>query len=236
MDPFPAWTRLPVRRLQETARTTAQVAALPVRLVRLVGDAEVLLGRAAALAAAAEDLIAGLEKVRAQAAAALGLAEQLSGRAGATLEQAAAVAGRAAVVVERSGAVADRADNAVTIARQSADDAQQVLATIRPMVAEATPLARRFVDGLSVEQAERLGRLIGELPALVERLRVEAPGALDGLHGVGPDVSELLRTAQEVRHALHGLPGIGLLRRRGEDRLEQQDDARTDSESGPSGT
>jgi hypothetical protein len=40
---------------------------------------------------------------------------------------------------------------------------------------------------------------------------------------IGPDVHELLGVTREVQQAIVGIPGFGMLRRRGEDRTTEQD-------------
>jgi len=52
---------------------------------------------------------------------------------------------------------------------------------------------------------------------VLDHLENDVLPVLRTLERVGPDVHELLEVADDLRRVITGLPGIGLLRRRGED-------------------
>ena len=58
--------------------------------------------------------------------------------------------------------------------------------------------------------------LIDRMPLVLDHLENDVLPMLQQLDRVGPDVHELLEVVEDLRRVVTGLPGVGLLRRRGE--------------------
>ena len=59
--------------------------------------------------------------------------------------------------------------------------------------------------------------LVDRLPTLLEHMENDVLPVLTRLDRVGPDLHELLAVVEDLRRVITGLPGVGLLRRRGDD-------------------
>jgi hypothetical protein len=197
-----------VQALAEWAANAAGVAAaLPTRVDTLVSEVEHLLRTLTSAAEHTEVLLARTDAVVAGAE-----------RNVADVRVATAAASRIITSVEEvtAGAAAVVSDAAAT-----AHGADQLLSTYQSMTEKVTPLARRFIDELSEEEAFAAIRLVHQLPALLEYIEREIFPVLITLDRVGPDINELLQVTKEVQHAITGIPGFARLRRRGAERDEE---------------
>ncbi|GAB3800756.1 hypothetical protein [Micromonospora zhanjiangensis] len=61
-------------------------------------------------------------------------------------------------------------------------------------------------------------RLIDELPRLTEHLTSDVLPILATLDRVGPDIHDLLGVTRDLKLAVAGIPGMRMLRRRGENK------------------
>ena len=77
-------------------------------------------------------------------------------------------------------------------------------------------MAARFVEQLSHEEVTAAIRLVDELPKLKEHLTADILPILATLDRVGPDLHDLLDVTRDLKLAVAGIPGLGMLRRRGE--------------------
>jgi hypothetical protein len=87
---------------------------------------------------------------------------------------------------------------------------------------KAAPLARQFVDELSPEEITAAIRMVDAFPALQAHLIDDVLPLLGKLDQVGPDLHKLLEVTEDLRLAIAGLPGLKMLRRRGEERVEEE--------------
>jgi hypothetical protein len=163
--------------------TAMAVASVPMRVLRLVDDAEVLMVRVTTVVDAAERSVAEVQ----------------------------AVTSAAAVITEQSARAATAAGTVVEQAAQTARTANELMIAYEPA-------ARRFVEELSAEEVDAAIRMIDELPRLADHLTADVLPILATLDRVGPDIHELLGVTREVRQAILGIPGFGMLRRRGEEK------------------
>jgi hypothetical protein len=100
-----------------------------------------------------------------------------------------------------------------------------LLVAFEPTLRRAEPMARRFVEQLSQEEVTAAIRLVDELPKLKDHLTGNVLPILGTLDRVGPDVHDLLEVTRDLKLAVAGIPGLKMLRRRGEDRLAEEEDA-----------
>ncbi|MGR6317699.1 hypothetical protein Q2K19_04405 [Micromonospora soli] len=172
------------------------------RTDRVLTDAEAAVREVAVISAAATEAVETATEVAAAAAVVVGEAERVSAAAG--------------VVVGEAEAVAARAAGTLVVAEQAAGTATELLAAYEPALRRAAPMATRFVEQLSPEEVTAAIRLVDELPKLKEHLTADVLPILATLDRVGPDLHDLLAVTRDLKLAVAGIPGLGMLRRRGE--------------------
>jgi hypothetical protein len=223
----------------QVVETAAAAATIPVRVLGVLGQTELLVTRITVIADEAEALIrrvdtivAGAEGVvvdaRTITASAAGLTEAASvvvGQAVGITEAASVVVGQAGGITEAASLVVGQAGgitaDATAVVRQAgsaAGDATQLLDAYAPTLRKGAPLAARFVDELSTDEVTAAIRMVDELPRLREHLVNDVLPLLGKLDQVGPDIHKLLEVTEDLHLAIAGLPGLRLLRRRGEER------------------
>jgi hypothetical protein len=159
-------------------------------------------------------------------------------RAEALLDRMDALANRAEKVVDRAEAATDRThtmlDTAELVTRdagRAVDGATGVLDRVdtsltawEPALRRLAPAAQRFADGLAGREVTAAIALADRMPLVLEHLEQDVLPMFRQLDRVGPDLHEILEIVEDLRRLVTGLPGVGLLRRRGDDeppRVEQ---------------
>jgi hypothetical protein len=104
----------------------------------------------------------------------------------------------------------------VGTAAEAAATAAELLTAYEPALRRAAPMATRFVEQLSHEEVTAAIRLVDELPKLKQHLTADILPILATLDRVGPDLHDLLDVTRDLKLAVAGIPGLGMLRRRGE--------------------
>jgi hypothetical protein len=204
----------------QVVETAAAVATIPVRVLSLVGQAELIATRISMIAENAEAMI---ERVAATAVAAdetIRETKVIVAAAALVVAEAETVAGSAAQVVGSAAGTADEASAVVARAGTAAAEVEDLLNGYAGTLRKAAPLAARFVDELSPEEITAAIRMIDELPRLREHLSSDVMPLLAKLDQVGPDLHKLLEVTEDLRLAIAGLPGLKMFKRRGEDRGE----------------
>ena len=192
----------------------------------LPGPAAVL-GGAAAAAGAVETAISLVPR----AAAAMTRVESL-------LDRLEAVTDRADLLVERTDKVVDAAELTTVRAQKTLDAADVVtreagrrtdaaagvldrldsaLVQWEPTLRRLAPQAKRFAEQLAEHEVDAAISLVDRMPVLLEHVETDVLPMLSKLDRVGPDLHELLEVVEDLRRVVTGLPGIGLLRKRGDD-------------------
>ena len=217
--------------------STASLATVPLRVLGVLGQAELLVSRMTVLAEQADALIqrvAGIiddaettarEAREIAAAAALAVEEAATVAAGVArvMESAAAAANGAGVIVTDAAAITRAASAVVDQAEAAASEARELLDGYAPTLRKAAPLAARFVDELSPEEVTAAIRMVDTLPRLRAHLVEDVMPLLGKLDQVGPDLHKLLEVTEDLHLAIAGLPGLRMLRRRGEERAADDD-------------
>jgi hypothetical protein len=228
----------------QAVETAASVATVPVRVLGLLGQTELLVNRITLLAERAEALIERVDGVidgvddtlretRTLMAAAALTAEEantVAVRAAGIVEGAsaamegatAAVAGASAIVTD-AAAITDAASGVLREAGATSAEVRELLDAYAPTLRQAAPLAARFVQELTPEEVTAAIRMIDELPRLREHLTDDVMPLLGKLDQVGPDLHSLLEVTNDLYLAIIGLPGLKLLRRRGEGRIAEEE-------------
>jgi hypothetical protein len=121
-------------------------------------------------------------------------------------------------VVTRASALSTDATVVVRQAESAAADATELLEAYAETLRKGAPLAARFVDELSPEEVTAAIRMVDQLPRLREHLVEDVMPLLGKLDQVGPDLHKLLEVTEDLRLAINGIPGLRMLRRRGEEK------------------
>ncbi|MDG4759705.1 hypothetical protein [Micromonospora sp. WMMD710] len=159
---------------------------------------------------------ASFAAVPARAFAVLDGVEALLARINGVVDRIETTLDRTNQVVAKADAVADRAAVTVGTAAEAAGTAAELLAAYEPALRRAAPMAERFVEQLSHEEITAAIHLVDELPKLKEHLTADILPILATLDRVGPDLHDLLDVTRDLKLAVAGIPGLGMLRRRGE--------------------
>ncbi|MEV4120460.1 hypothetical protein [Micromonospora sp. NPDC049645] len=159
---------------------------------------------------------ASMAAVPARAFALLDGVEALLARINGVVDRIETTLDRTDQVVAKADAVADRAAVTVGTAAEAATTAAELLTAYEPALRRAAPMTERFVEQLSHEEITAAIHLIDELPKLKEHLTADILPILATLDRVGPDLHDLLDVTRDLKLAVAGIPGLGMLRRRGE--------------------
>ena len=134
-------------------------------------------------------------------------------------------AGAAAVVVEAdrvaklSGAVALEARGVAIGADEVRESAGALVGAYAPVLATLQPTLDRLAELMSPRQVTALVGLADRLPPLLDAVDRDVLPLLGHLNEMAPDLHALLESVDDLRRAVAGLPGINLLKRRGDDEL-----------------
>ncbi|MEV4494218.1 hypothetical protein AB0J84_00710 [Micromonospora arborensis] len=216
--------------LDQALGSAASMAAMPTRAFAVLDGVEALLARINGMVDRIETTLDRTDQVLTDAEAAVREVAVISAAATTAIDTATEVATAAAVVVAEAdrvsraaGAVvaeadrvANRAAATVGTATEAAATAAELLAAYEPALRRAAPMAGRFVEELSHEEISAAIHLIDELPKLKEHLTADILPILATLDRVGPDLHDLLDVTRDLKLAVAGIPGLGMLRRRGE--------------------
>jgi ABC-type transporter Mla subunit MlaD len=179
-----------------------------------------VLGGAVAAADALETAVGLVPR----AAAAMTRLEALLDRAEKTADRLDQVVARADETSQRAHAVLGTAELVTRDASRTVDGAAGVLDRVdtslvawEPSLRRLAPSLERFASALSPAEVTAAISLVDRMPLVLDHLENDVLPMLQTLDRVGPDVHELLEVADDLRRVITGLPGIGLLRRRGED-------------------
>lgn len=223
----------------QVVETAASLATVPFRVLGLLGQTELLVSRMTLLAERAEGLIGrvdgvvdGIEQtlrdtkvIMAAAALAVDEATAVAARAALIVDGAAAAVTGASALVTDAGRITDAASGVVQQASATSTEARELLAGYAPALHRAAPLAVRFIEELTPEEVTAAIRMIDELPQLRKHLTEDVMPLLGKLDQVGPDLHSLLEVTNDLHLAIIGLPGLKMLRRRGEEKVAEDDAA-----------
>jgi hypothetical protein len=143
-------------------------------------------------------------------------AEGVIARTEAVVDEAAESNARVRATVDAAGTVTRDAGRRVDAAGGLVDRMDTLLGTWEPVGRRLAPQAARFADALSGHEVDAAIALIDRMPVVLEHMDTDLLPVLRTLDRVGPDLHELLEVVEDLRRVVTGLPGVGLLRRRGD--------------------
>ncbi|MFE0531475.1 hypothetical protein ACFW0V_28140 [Micromonospora parva] len=192
------------------------VEALLARINGVVDRIEATLDRTDQVLTDAEAAVREVAVISAAATTAIDTATTVATAAANVVADADRVSRTAATVVAKADGVAGRAAVTVGTAAEAAATAAELMTAYEPALRRAAPMTERFVEQLSHEEITAAIHLIDELPKLKEHLTADILPILATLDRVGPDLHDLLDVTRDLKLAVAGIPGLGMLRRRGE--------------------
>jgi ABC-type transporter Mla subunit MlaD len=133
-------------------------------------------------------------------------------------------------VVSQVQAVITRTEPILVTAEQLTGQGTELLAKFEPSLDKLAPLAAQLAETTSPAEVTALIGLIDHLPTLVKALETDVLPVLATLGTVAPDVRDLLDTMREFNEIIGSLPGLGRIKKRVEERQEQQDAQRSDAD------
>ncbi|MDT7781716.1 MAG: hypothetical protein QOF58_135 [Pseudonocardiales bacterium] len=188
--------------------TTVTVAAVPGRVLDLIGEVEQLVRKVSGTIDAVDGIVRK--------------ADELVDRTTHVVADAEKAVDAVRAITASAGDITERAAQVVTTAGHTAHTANELIGIYEPIAKQAQPLAKRFVDELSPHEVEAAIKLVDELPVLTEHLTSDILPILATLDRVGPEVHQLLEVTSDMRQAILGIPGFGFMRRRGEKKEEEE--------------
>ena len=160
----------------------------------------------------------------------LDVAEGLLDRASTAVDRVSLVVDNAAAEVVRVGAVVDAAALEVRRVASVVDGADAQVAravvlldSLEPSLLKLEPTLRTLADTTHPEEVAALVTLVDHLPALTEQVERDLLPVLTTLGSVAPDLHELLNVSRELNEILGKIPGVGRLKRRAEEEVEEED-------------
>jgi hypothetical protein len=208
--------------VDQAVGSAATFAAIPARAFGVLDGVEALLARINAVVDRVEVVLDRAEQATVDAERAIREVEAVTAAAVAPIREAERVAGAAAVVVGEAELVAGQAAKAMARAEVTARTADELLAAYETTLRKGAPMASRFVEQLTPEEVDAAIRLVDELPRLTEHVSADILPILATLDRVGPDIHDLLEVTRDLKLAVAGIPGMRMLRRRGEERLADE--------------
>jgi hypothetical protein len=135
---------------------------------------------------------------------------------------AAAATDAASTVLTDAAGLTGAASALVVRANSATTEAEVLVHAYQDTLLKAAPLARQFVEELSSEEITAAIKMVDTFPALRQHLADDVLPLLGKLDQVGPDLHKLLEVTEDLHLAIAGLPGLKMLRRRGEERVEEE--------------
>lgn len=206
----------------QAVESVAAVGTVPVRFLRMLGATELLVNRMIVVIDRAERLLERADEAVVETQEAVRQVRVLTAAAAMAVDEATRVAGAAATVVAEAELVAGHAAGIISRTAGTAQTAEELLTSFEPALRRAAPMADRFMRQLSHEEVTAAIRLVDELPKLTNHLTDNVLPILGTLDRVGPDIHDLLDVTRDLKLAVAGIPGLKMLRRRGEERLADE--------------
>jgi uncharacterized protein YoxC len=220
----------------QVVETVAMVATVPFRVMSLIGQAELIASRITVLIDEIEGVVQrvdlvfdDVERITGGATRVVAEAESVAMGAGRVVGSAAAATDAATAIITDAAATTGAASAVVVRASRATHEAEELLHAYDGTLRKAAPLAAQFVDELSPEEISAAIKMVDTFPELHRHLVDDVLPLLGKLDQVGPDLHNLLEVTKDLHLAIAGLPGLKLLRRRGEERVAEEEESATNA-------
>ena len=191
-------------------------------IAEVSGRADATIGEIGDVTGRADTSIGEISRVTAKADTSIGEIERVTGKAGYSVGEIDRVTDKADHSIGEIERVTHRAESTVTAADELLAWARQLVALLDPPVRGSAGPLTRLSEVLTPDLVEMLPGVLRRLPPLVIRASDDLFPALEVLQDVTPDVRTLKEVVErlepvvvELQQTLMGVPGAGLLKRRG---------------------
>ena len=198
--------------VRSAGSTAVALLGLPARVLRLMDRLEATVDRVETLVADVAVTARRADEVASGAGEVVASADRVATLSG-------GVALEAQRVTELSAAVAREARGVTAGADEVREAAGALVAAYAPVLATLRPTLDRLAELVSPRQVTALVGLSDRLPPLLDAVDRDVLPLLGHLNEMAPDLHALLESVDDLRRAVAGLPGIGLLKRRGDEEL-----------------
>lgn len=202
---------------------TVQLVSLPTRVLGIVERTESVLTQVEVVVRRVDHVSLAVETLAERAGEIVGEIRGVVGKAQDTMAGIEPLLARTAATMEQAALFAQHAETLTARAGELIGEGERLLGEVGPVVERALPPARKFVEQLSVQEVAAAIAMVDELPELAHRMRNDIVPILATLDGVAPNVAELVKLTDDVRQAILGIPGFGRLRRRGAEKIEEEE-------------
>jgi hypothetical protein len=158
----------------------------------------------------------------------LGQVEKMLVQVTAMIAELEPTAGRAAALVTRTDGIVSRAEKVLGRTESLTDSLVPLVERFQPTLDRLEPMAARLADTTSPHEVDAVVMLVNTLPEISEKVRADILPILDTLGTVAPDLRDLLDVSKELNEMLGSVPGMGRVKKRIEDRQEDEDADRAD--------
>lgn len=198
-----------IRLAGQTFDAVQTAVGLVPRLVVIVGDVEALLGRV-------QRVVGEVEAIQVRVKVILDRVGEIQAGVDDVRRNAAALVDRTGVVVDDAAALTGRLE--------------PIVLAYEPILKLLEPVAARLASTTSQEEIDAVVALVDMLPSIVGKLDRDILPVLDTLATVAPDLRDLLDVSKELNELIGAVPGLGRVKKRIEERQQDQDDYRADEE------
>jgi len=210
------------RAIDEIAEVSGRADATIGEIGEVTGRAGTSIGEISRVTAKADMSIGEIERVTGKADTSIGEIDRVTGKADYSIGEIDRVTDKADHSIGEIERVTHRAESTVTAADELLAWARQLVALLDPPVRGSAGPLTRLSEVLTPDLVEMLPGVLRRLPPLVIRASDDLFPALEVLQDVTPDVRTLKEVVErlepvvvELQQTLMGVPGAGLLKRRG---------------------
>jgi ABC-type transporter Mla subunit MlaD len=148
---------------------------------------------------------------------------QTNTKADAAIEAVGRTNDRADAAIGGVEGTSSRADALVGRAEGMVGRVEPILDDYAPALTALAPSVRRLAASLEPHEVEALVTLVDRLPQLMTHLDEDIFPILETLGDVGPNLTDLVETVQDMRQVVKGFPGSRLFRRRGAEEIAEEE-------------
>lgn len=198
-----------IRLAGQTFEAVQTAVGLVPRIVLIVGEVETVIGRV-------QRIIGEVEAIQVRVTATLDRVGEIQAGVDDVRRNAAALVDRTGVVVDDAAALSARLE--------------PIVLAYEPILHLLQPPLARLAATTSEQEVDAMVALIDMLPSIVGKLDRDILPVLDTLATVAPDLRDLLDVSKELNELIGSVPGLGRVKKRIEERQQDQDEYRADEE------
>jgi hypothetical protein len=130
---------------------------------------------------------------------------------------------RGTLLLERIEATRARAEEIATQVESTEVRADQLVTAMEPAVGRLLPLLERVAGTVGPREVSAAVALLDTLPRLTARFEQDVLPNRSEMSTMAPDIHDLLEASRQLNELFGGLPGMGRVKRKVEERAEDQD-------------